>query len=792
MKKLLVFACLFVAAANYAQSISGKITNENQQKIGYAEIVATKDKERAATIADADGDFALPLKSNGHYKLEIFVDAEKVSTEEMEVQGDVKKNFSVKLISAPTNPTGEQKIEGVTLTAKKKIFERKVDRLVYNVENSVASQGVDGVEALSKTPMLRVKDDAISIAGKSNVSVLVNDRPLNLSGSDLTNYLKSLRSDDIQKIEVITTPPAKYAAEGSSGLINIVLKKDTRLGWNGTLRTSSRVGKRLSFNNGATLNYQGKRLSMSLNTGIGKYNGLGKDYDVSNGENYLWNRTNDNTYNFMYGFANIKSEYKISEKQTAGIGFSINPSKNQNQEDSFTQTLINGIRNDFASNVDNRGHYRNINTNGFYEIKLDSLGSKLNISGNYMKNKMDGDNHTSTYGTTNVFSNTLNNSIYKIINGQIDLEKNFEKLKTEAGLKYAQINNDADLGFYDIVNGNSSYNPSRSNSFQYDEQNYAAYLSASYKISEKWDSKLGLRYEYTTTEGYSPQYNQRDKNRYGKLFPTVYVSYKPSDDHALSLNYSRRIQRPNFWSLNPFRFYASEYEYFGGNPYLKPAFTDNLELSYTLKNNFTTSLYAASTKDQIDQIQKLENGTRYSIPENFYDEKRAGINMNYNFTKFKWLESNLSAGGYYTKSSSHDETVIPQEGLGANLNMDNNFFLNKAKTVTYVLGFYLDAPSKNGISQNRGYAYFYSGLKLNLMEKNLMINFMVNDLFDSSNWRGKEFYRDYTREYSYRNYQQSLNLSVTYKFGNQNVMGATKQIRNEEESRSGGGGQGGR
>lgn len=787
MKKLYLLLPFFSAAFLSAQSVSGKITSEDKRKISYAEVVATLDKEKTTAISDENGNYNLNLKTDGTYNIDIFVEGEKLLTKTVAVKGDISENFIIPKISTKE---GEQKLENVNITGKKKIFERKVDRLVYNVENSVASQGVDGVEALSKTPMLRVKDDAISIAGKSNVAVLVNDRPLNLSGQDLTNYLKNLRSDDIQKIEVITTPPAKYAAEGSSGLINIVLKKNSNLGWSGTLRTGATVGKTISHSDGATLNYQGKKLSLTAGGNFGEYNNTGSEINNTTGTDYYWNTSNQSKNRFTHKGGNIKTEYKLSDKSTAGVAFNYFNGRSYNNEDNTTETFFNNTINNFTSVVDNNGTFRNTNANAFYELKLDSLGSKINFSGNLMSNKMDSDNYTNTFGVTDLFSKTKNNSQYKILNGQIDLEKNFKKIRTEAGVKYAKISNNADLNFFDILNEIPVFNTSRSNRFEYDEQNYAAYLSAAFKLSEKWDTKLGLRYEYTTTEGYSPEYNQRDKNEYGKLFPTVYLNYKPNDNNSLSLNYSRRIQRPNFWSLNPFRYYSSSYEYYGGNPYMQPVFTDNLELSYTLKNNFTTTVYASKTNDEVGQLQRFENGIRYSTPENFYDETRAGINMNYNFSKLKWLESNLSASGYYAKSESNDSSVLTQEGLGANFSMDNNFFLNKAKTVTYNFGFYIGTPSKSGNTSNQGYQYFYTGLKLNLMEKNLMINLTFNDIFNNNTWKGTEYYSDYSRKYAYHSDNQNLNLSITYRFGNKNVQGATKYIKNDEESRSGGGGKG--
>jgi len=156
--------------------------------------------------------------------------------------------------------------------------------LVFNVENSVASQGVDAVEALSKTPMLRTTDDGISIDGKSSAAIMVNDRLLNLSGEELINYLKNLRSDDIAKFEAITTPPSKYAAEGKSGLINIILKKNTNIGWNASLQTSGNVSSVTSWRDGATFNYQGKKLSVSTFGSMGENVWTQKNYNYSIGE----------------------------------------------------------------------------------------------------------------------------------------------------------------------------------------------------------------------------------------------------------------------------------------------------------------------------------------------------------------------------------------------------------------------------------------------------------------------------------------------------------------------------
>ena len=266
--------------------------------------------------------------------------------------------------------------------------------------------------------------------------------------------------------------------------------------------------------------------------------------------------------------------------------------------------------------------------------------------------------NTITNTKTSTFVNPV--SQYKIYSGQADLEKNFSKIKIESGIKFTKIKNDSEFNFYDILNGQNVFNTKRSNNFFYNEENYAAYISTSFKINDKWDAKAGLRYEYTHLKGYSPNENLTSTNKYGKFFPTAYISYKPNDNHSFSVNYSRRISRPYFGNLNPFKYYTSDFEYSTGNPYLQPTFTDNLEFGYVLKNNLNITAYYNYTKANWDRVQMIEDGLKYSTTLNFYNQNSAGINISYNYNKLKWLESNIFVNGYYAKSKSYIPQVISE------------------------------------------------------------------------------------------------------------------------------------
>lgn len=786
-RKLIILSCLISSSFFFAQSLEGTITDGHNKPSPETEVIISGNSAKFSAITDENGIFRIPLKEDGDYLLEIIRDGIKTNSEKITVKGNSRKDIQLK-----EEPVPEQKIEGVTLTAKKKLFERKVDRLVFNVENSVASQGIDAVEALAKTPMVRATDDAISIAGKSNVAVMINDRLLNLSGQELINYLKTLRSDDILKIEVITTPPARYEAEGKSGLINIVLKKNTSLGWNGSLQTSgSYYGGRpaTSTRSGAAFNYQGEKLSLSTNLSLGDNYWENHSYNYLTGTtaNNYWNTDNISSNNYRYKGGNAKGEYKINDKNL--IGFNYNYSFSDPLEQGESKTVIfneEGLLN-VNSNFRNKNRRNVHNATAFYDLKLDSLGSKLNLTANMLINDANARNfyNTITSETSSTFVNPV--SKYRIYSGQADLEKNFAKIKTEAGLKYTKIKNDSEFNFFDIKNNEYLINPKKTNTFFYNEQNYAAYASAGFKINEKWDAKAGLRYEYTSLEGISMNDDSSAKIKYGKFFPTAYLSYKPNENHTFSLNYSRRISRPYFGNLNPFRFYTSDFEYNTGNPYLLPSFSDNFEFGYVLNNNFNVTLYYNYNKDNWDRIQYVEGNLKYSIVKNFYNEDQAGINISYNYNKLKWLESNIFVNGYYARSKSYDpDAVSAPAGYSANFNVDNNFFLNKDKTLTLMLGLWSNLPNRDGNTHYFANASLYTGMKLNLMDKKLLINLYVNDFLNTNRSKGIEYYPNYNVEYYYKGITRNIYLSVTYKFGNNNVKGATKQVKFEESSRAGG------
>lgn len=679
------------------------------------------------------------------------------------------------------------KIEAVTVNGKKALVERKVDRLVYNVQNSMLSQGSSGAEVLATTPLLKVDENKglLAIAGKNGVSVMVNDRMLNLSGTELMNYLRNLRSENILKIEVITTPPAKYEAQGNSGIINIVLRKNQNLGWSGYLTTNYTQKTYAGFSSVAGVNYQNEKLKASLRV-------QGYDADKRSVENYKIigqkssvSRDDRRDMNDGLGL-NTSLDYSLSKNANIGLVYDISKGHSdmdiQSNQSYFTDNILT-----LQTETDSK--HRSTFTSQMLNLYFDQkFGEhKLSLGANYYGNLPD---NNVNFITRNVADNStqivrnLSSVDYNIYSGQADLTLNFKKLQVETGGKYSQFSNNSDIRYFNLINESYIIDPGRSNRFDYNEKNYAAYVSFSKDLDEKWSVKAGLRYEYTQTTGYSPTTQSESENNYGKFFPTAYLSYKASDNNQFSINYSRRINRPYFRALDPFRWYSNPNTYYSGNPSLQPSFNHNIELNYIFKNKFSANLYYQRTVNNFDQITFLDGKDITSTYYNYYNQDNYGLNLNYTDTFFKIWESNTSTSFSYNETQITQFNAVPKNGQSFYFSTNNTFQLNKGKTFFLFLNYWQNLPSRDGYSAIRSRGSFDAGIKMSFVEKALQINISVSDIFKQSGYKGDMYFSDNTQ--SFNNYWDArrMNLSITYNFGNQKVTTNNRAIKFEEKNRA--------
>ncbi|PKF74360.1 outer membrane beta-barrel family protein [Chryseobacterium sp. PMSZPI] len=779
MKKIFLSMTMLLSMLAFSQTITGKISQAGDA-VSYVEVIAVKGEKKQTAISDEKGNYSLKLSETGNYNVKLIQDGIEVSNTDVLIQGDMKQDFFIE-------KKKEKQLEGVTLTARKKLIERKADRLVFNVVNSVASQGMDGAEAMATTPLIKVDDNSgISIAGKSGVAIMINERILNLSGSELVTYLKSLRSENIEKIEVITTPPAKYEAQGNSGLINIVLKKNQNLGWSGSLTTSLQQQTYTGTSNSVTINYQNEKLRSSLKLRQNKYEKHSYENYRIEGVNGL--KSSDDRRDFGDGLgANLSIDYQLNPKSNVGFiydyGFGHSNMDIMNTSDYFQN---GNYMSTLLTSAEHRAKSMQQTISAYYDVKFGKQDNKLSITGNYFSNIpktiIDFTTRENSGDQFTVKSPSIVD--YKIYSGQADLTLPYQFAKTEAGVKFTNFDNNSEIFYQNLTNGNYVTDPEKSNEFKYNEKNYAAYISFEKSFNEKWSAKAGLRYEYSTVTGNSLRLGQFSENSYGKFFPTAYISYKSNESNTFSFTYSKRINRPGFRAINPYRWYININSYFTGNPFLKPSFNHNFELSYVYRGKLSASAYFQRTLDGFSQIVNLNGENRISTFANFFNQNSMGITLNYSDTFFKRWEANYSADLSYMKTQVFATNAASRQGSGYDFDFQNNVSLTKNKTVQFVLNYWFRLPSNFEKVHWEYTGNVTAGLKLSLMEKSLQVNLLVSDIFKQSRSRGQIFYT--TGTHSFNNYYDArrLTLSATYTFGNKKVKGVDRNVRFDEKNRA--------
>ena len=699
--------------------------------------------------------------------------------------GQEKNNDSI-------NKIVEKQIQEVEIIAKKKLIERKVDRIIYRVSDDDFNKGSNLLTALNRAPRIQVENEAIKIIGKSGTpKIMINGRIQNLSEDAINTKLKSLRAEQIEKIEVIPTPPSRYSAEGNGGIINIVMKKDENLGLQGSgnMDNGIQFGK-VSTSQGVNLNYKIKKIDITTNFSHndGKFtndNRLTYDFDKTK----TTIRTLPDGY-YKMNSANAILQYKPTDKFTLGSSFDFGENRDGGDNPSTTEyynKVSNKIDSLMYSNNKNASKSSSRALSLFSDYVLDSLGKKISITYNYSYNKNYSDSFSNSdiYGAiyrNKQFTNTGDNR-YKINGILLDFELPFKFGKVETGGAFTQINNNSSIVYFD---GNHNIDLSQTNQFAYREKTWAVYGSYQKEWSKKWTTKIGLRMESTAISGYSPTLQATNTNNYTKLFPTAFISYNPNKHNSFSISYNKRLERPSFYDLNPFRYYTNEYNYFSGNPYLLPTYTNALELNYTLNNNLNFIAYGNYITNGISYLSEIDNNNAFvSKPINNFKQKKVGLIGNYNWKVCSWYSLNMNTEGYYTNLIS--EMVVKKiEGFGGSFSLRNSFQLNKSKNskiqITYKNFFPSKAPYSDFTTKNQ--SYLTINFKQMFLNKSLVFDLFVTDVLRQNI---SVFEKQYdTFHFSQYNdiHNKGIYLSVSYDFGNNNIEGIIRDNKNIDSNRT--------
>lgn len=773
----------------YGQSLqlTGKVYNRDNVPVELASVLLKLNDSINVNHVTTDslGNFTLQAEA-GNYTFHIRQFGEELYKQNL----SLKENTDLGIIEVNES----QLLEGVVVEGRKKIIERKADRLVFHVENA-ATAGGNALDVLKSTPMVRVQNETVSIVGKSEVLVMIDDHLQRMSSDDLANLLQSIPAEQIKSIEVITTPPAKYEAEGNSGLINIRLKSANANSWNANIGTTYKQRTYAGGNVNGMLNYNHNKLSFqfSIHSGRNQYLTASEQRIFYPTESWKTNTKDLSTVKDFSVGAGL--DYKLTRNWTSGVKYSGSLTDEVNQNNpltSRTSVSSGAIDSYVSSGVHATSKPAMHSLNWANTFKADSSGRTLTIEldyFNYLKkdsrffsgNELDENRSiipTTFFSSTNSNTNQIQNYSFKT---DVEMPLRFAVLTFGGKCSYTETIND--LNVYDHESGTAVLNTNQSNLFRYREYNEALYSSLSKKLGKKWDSQIGLRAEFTQTEGYSKNLDQTNRNNYIKLFPTAYVTYSPNDNRSFSLNYSRRIRRPDFDYLNPFIVRSSPFYYSEGNPFLKPTIIDNLEFSYIQKQNWVSSVYYSHISDFSQELSIPDVNTTItrSTPMNYANMHSVGLSTYYNFNKWSRWNSFTGFSVNYQFVNSKIDFVQSVGGWNSYFYSNNDFTLNKSKTLLASVNYGLQLPGRYQIFQISTMHMLDVSIQALFFKKKLSLSVTWQDVLNGQ--RPIISYHSNGVKTTIQSYNDSraLRFSISYKFGNDNLKSKERNFGNEEE-----------
>lgn len=769
---------LMVSSDAFSQTIKGKIINDENIGIKNTTIALLGSDSSLVSydITDTIGNFSLLIKKTGDYNLKI----SHIGYQSVYLIVHAFKDSTILLSPVKMN-LFERKLQEVLIKSQKQVLERKIDRLIFNIENSSLATGNSLYDALIYTPMLKVSENGLSVIGKGGVTVMINDRQIFLHGQDLMNYLKSLRSDNISKIEIITTPPAKYDAQGNGGIVNIILKRNPNMGWSGNITSTYSQRSLPLFAEGFTLNYLSNKISSTVM--LRYFNNQNRIIEQNNliGDNSILNysprRGSTTNYGGRWAF-----DYKMSKMTNLGFIVDVSNSISNTKTPRITTYLSeDAVDSTLSTLTFTKDKTPTATMNVYVDQKLDSQGKKISTSLNYFTNQPRTFNDLNTQnqevGTDMIVKNNSFSNL-KILSSQIDVTLPYRWAKIETGIKYTNFTNHSNVDYLNLIKNDYVLDSSKTDSYFYSEKNYAAYVSAEKELNE-FSAKAGLRFEQTSIDGISYSTSINTSNRYGSFFPTVFLSYKPSANNNFTLSLSRRISRPNLRFLNPFRLYVNPYNYYTGNPLLRPSYSNNIELSYLYKGYLSITAYAQFNNKLFNSVTETQNDVIITTVKNYLNTNNYGVNITYSKKFFVWWDNSSYVSASYSNSSSLLNNIATNNGYTIVYGLNNLFTVNK--WLKMFANFTHNLPSKGGNSYNYTQLNFNPGARFLLLSNKLTIS--VSGLLASVN-KAKYFYDNFTNylrtDYNYR----TLNLVVTYVFGKSKVKSNSKKADFKESQRA--------
>lgn len=691
-----------------------------------------------------------------------------------------------------------QRLDEVTVKGARPYIERKPGKIILNLGSSLSVPGNNAFDVLTRAPGVQSdQNDNLILNGRPGVAVAFDGKQVNLSAEEIANLLRNTQADGISQIELISNPGARYDAAGSSGLINIRFKKEESAGVNGSLNSGFGYGESYKFNSGLSLNSRSKSINAFGNYNYGNNERpervfMNRNVNLNNSiTNFnIYNKDNKTreTHNFKTGL-----DYFINSQHTVGImltGFS----NAMRSVESNSSLISNNGKPDstiYTSSDENRS-VQNLAYNINYKSILDKAGKELSVDLDYLDyNRSSAEQLDYTflnpgniaYRDKQYFRNS-SPSLIRVHSFNINYSQPLSKTaKFDSGIKASKVSSNNTRDFDQLINNDWRDDLFRSSKFKFSEQIHAAYINLSDKFKNT-SIELGLRAEQTISKGAAINQPVLKRN-YINFFPSFQLSQKLNEKNNFDLSYSRRIGRPGYEDLNPFYYFLDQYTYREGNPFLKPEYTNSLELSHSLKEKFTTTLRYSYIKDvslnvsEQDDVSKINK----SVRRNLDNQQNFGLEVHAPLQITKWWLAQITAQGYYQQFSS--------ELSGSQLKNSKPYFLTnirqnftfKNRVTAEITGNY-ESSSAYGIFVFEPIYVIDAAIGKTLFNNKSVLRLSFSDILNTNSYRFYTMFNNLDYYSKEKVESRVALLSFSYKFGKNTVKPARRRVTGLEDERS--------
>lgn len=786
-------------------SVEGIVKDSSTSPLAYATVNLFRelDSTLAKTdLTDESGNFSIKNQKPGAYFLVAYFSGyKKYRSPSFELKEGEKKVMEISL-----HPSAKS-LKEVEVVVQKPFIEHFADKTVVNVENSIVSTGSSVYEVLERSPGVNIDQDGnISLKGKQGVNVMIDGKPVQMSADQLSGYLKGMPASMVEKIDLISNPSSKYDAAGTAGIIDIKTKKGRKDGFNASVYGNYGQGRYEKLSAGFSFNFKRKKLNWFGNYDYGRKKDF---YDLQLDRTFYTNDTPSTRYSqhnfvmFPFNIHSAKLGCDLYVSKNTNLGFVAGGNSNHFNSTGYSNSeTLNGsdeLQYFFDTDNDAKEARDNAFVNVNFKHTIDTTGKEIKADLDYASySNPISQNFRNTYrdpaGNPFLPPTSIRTSVkanLQIFAAKVDYSHPFNKtFVLGAGLKSSYVTADNDKVFYNTNNGVETLDTGKTNHFLYEENISAAYLNLS-KDFDKLSLQLGLRGEQTLVHGNQVTSKITFSRNYGQLFPSAFALYKLNKKNNISTSYSRRINRPNYQSLNPFILYVDPTFYKQGNPYLEPELSDNFEFAYTFDDNLNISTYYSHSTHGISAVLLQDDVNKITIQteQNMDFVDYYGLSMNFTLKPFKWWNSYFDLNAYKGMYTGAQQGQSYKRGNNVfSINTTNSFIFSKGFSAE--LSFFYKTKEEYSVLDINPSSSLNFGLKKTFLDKKLIAKISGTDILYNNNTSGSVQFSTINEKFSRHRDTRIFNFSLTYIIGKGGATAAAKRQSGaeEEKKRAGSGG----